>query len=327
MRKLMLAAMALIALRAEAQDPIFSQFYAMPLQMNPAFAGSSYAPRVGAAYRNQWTGFSTAYRTYAVFYEQSIERLNSGIGFQLEGDDAGNGIVRTTRFSANYAYRLKISDGWAVKIGVEAGFLQTALDWEKLVFPDQIDPLGGPVLTTDETRPDLLNKTVLDVSSGLLLKNDRFWLGLGLKHLNTPARGLLLVNSNVVGGLPLRLTASGGTELLVKKGNKGNMPSFISPNFLYISQGPYEQLNVGAYAAVGAVFGGAWLRHTFGNADAAILMFGFRQDMFKIGLSYDQTISGLANTAGSTFELTLGLFFDQSRKRSHDLNDCTKMFH
>lgn len=327
MRKLLFALLLLTGLEAWAQDPIFSQFYAAPLQLNPAFAGSSYAPRAGAAYRNQWTGFNNAYRTYAVFYEQSLESLNSGIGFNLEGDNAGDGILRTTRFSAHYSYKLKITDQLAVKIGAEAGFHQTALDWEQLVFPDQIDPFDGPVITTSEQQPDNLNKTLFDVSSGLLLLNNRFWFGFALKHLNTPDQGYLLVNDNLSGGLPLRYTLHGGTELHVKKGNKVQSASFISPNFLFVSQGPFKQLNVGAYAAIGPVFGGAWYRHTFENADAAILLLGFRQDMFKIGISYDLTVSGLAGRSGGTYELSFGFFFDKGRKRSMDLNDCTKMFH
>ncbi|MCB0527565.1 MAG: PorP/SprF family type IX secretion system membrane protein, partial [Saprospiraceae bacterium] len=118
MRKLLTALLMLAGLAAAAQDPIFSQFYAMPLQLNPGFAGSAFAPRIGLAYRNQWTGFNSAYRTYGVFYEQSLERLNSGIGFNLEGDNAGDGIYKTTRFSAVYAYRLNITDNLALKLGV-----------------------------------------------------------------------------------------------------------------------------------------------------------------------------------------------------------------
>ena len=311
----------------EAQDPIFSQFYAAPLQINPAFAGAGYAPHLGAAYRNQWTGFNNAYRTYAVYYDQSLDRLNSGIGFNLEGDNAGDGILRTMRFSALYAYRLKISDGLAVKIGVEAGFQQTALDWDQLVFPDQIDPLGGPVITTTEQRPDNLNNAAFDISSGLLLLSDRFWLGAAIKHLNAPNQSYLLVNDNLSRGLPLRYALHGGTEIIVNEGNKLRQASFISPNFLFLSQGPYKQLNVGAYAAIGPVFGGAWYRHTFRNADAAILLVGFRQDMFKIGLSYDLTVSGLAGRSGGTYEMTVGVFFDKGKKRPFDLNDCTRMFH
>ncbi len=327
MRKLFFALLLLPGVGVLAQDPIFSQFYAAPLQLNPAFAGSGYAPHAGAAYRNQWTGFSNAYRTYAVFYDQSLDRLNSGIGFNVEGDDAGNGILRTTRVSAIYAYRLKINDNLAVKIGVEGGALQTAIAWDKLVFPDQIDPFDGPVITTSEQRPDQLNKTVLDLSAGLLLLHDRFWLGAGLKHLNAPNQGVLLVNDNLSRGLPLRYTFHGGTEIIVNKGNKHRPTSFISPNFLFVTQGPYKQLNIGAYAAAGPVFGGAWFRHTFRNTDAAILLLGFRQDMFKIGLSYDLTVSNLARQAGGTYELTIGLFLDKGKKRPFDINDCTRMFH
>ncbi len=311
---------------AQAQDPLFSQFYAAPLQLNPAFVGSSHAPRAGIAYRNQWTGFSNAYRTYAVFYEQGIERLNSGIGLNVEGDDAGNGILRTLRASALFSYRLRISNRLAIKIGAEAGIHQTALAWDKLVFPDQLDPLQGPVITTSELRPDQLSTSLLDLSAGFLLVSPRFWLGLGLKHLNQPDGGLLFINDNLSGGLPLRYTLNGGFELPLGKSNKGTLPSFISPNFLAASQGPYRQINAGAYLAIGPIFGGAWLRHTIGNSDAAIFLIGFRQDMFKLGFSYDMTLSELASRAGSTYEVTLGLFFDRGRRPPLDLNDCGKMF-
>ncbi|MCC6460674.1 MAG: PorP/SprF family type IX secretion system membrane protein [Saprospiraceae bacterium] len=327
MRKFLFALLLLAGLEVSAQDPIFSQFYAAPLQINPAFAGSGYAPRVGAAYRNQWTGFNNAYRTYAIFYDQNLDRLNSGIGFNLESDDAGNGIVKTMRFSALYAYRLKINDNLAVKIGVEGGLQQRTIDWDQLVFPDQVDPLDGPVITTGEQRPDQLNKTVLDISSGLVLLSDRFVLGGAIKHLNAPNEGILLVNDNLSRGLPLRYTLHGGTEIVVKEGNKLHPASFISPNFLFLAQGPYKQLNIGAYLAAGPVFGGLWYRTTFRNTDAGILLLGFRQDMFKIGISYDLTLSGLAGRAGGTYELTVGIFFDKGRKKSFDLNDCTRMFH
>lgn len=331
MRKLFAAVLLLSGLSASAQDPIFSQFYAMPMQLNPGFAGSSFAPRIGIAYRNQWTGFNSAYRTYAAFYEQSLERLNSGIGFNLEGDNAGDGIYKTTRFSAVYAYRLNITDDLALKLGVEAGVHQTHLDWDKLLFPDQIDPIGGPGGQTGEIRPDATNNTQLDISSGMLLLSDKFYFGAALKHLNTPSESLLLVNDNISQGLPLRFTVHGGTELVVKKGNKLRAPSFISPNFLFVSQGPYRQLNIGAYAGLGSVIAGVWYRHTFQNADAAILMAGFRQGVFKMGISYDMTVSGLAGKAGGTYELSLGFLFDKNenlRKKKHraDINDCIRMF-
>jgi len=331
MRKLFAVLLLFAGYSAAAQDPIFSQFYAMPLQLNPGFAGSAFAPRAGAAYRNQWSGFNNAYRTYAVFYEQSLDRLNSGIGFNLEGDNAGDGILKTTRLSAVYAYRLNVTDNLALKIGVEAGIHQTNLDWDKLIFPDQIDPIGGIGDGTGEVPPELASTTQLDISSGLLILSDKFYLGAALKHVNTPNNGILLVNDNLSRGLPIRYTFHGGTELVVNKGNKLRPASFISPNFLFVSQGPYQQLNVGAYAGLGSILAGGWYRHTFRNADAVILMAGFRQGVFKMGISYDVTVSGLAGRSGGTYELSLGILFDQNeslrkKKRRAGINDCIRMF-
>lgn len=309
---------------AFAQDPIFSQFYAMPLQINSAFAGSALAPRAGLAYRNQWTGFQNAYRTYAAYYEQSFDRLNSGIGFHLEGDNAGDGIFKTNRFSAIYAYRLKVNDFIALKLGLEMGVHQVSLNWEKLLFPDQLDPINGIVYNTEEIRPDVTGRADLDISSGLLILSEKFYLGVGLKHLNTPSQSILRLKNNLVPGLPIRYTFHGGTEWVVKRGNKRQEASFVSPNFLFVAQGPYKQLNVGAYASLGPIFVGSWFRHTFRNSDAVILSAGFREGPFKIGISYDATVSGLANNAGGTFELTLGLAFP--KKHRPDINDCTRMF-
>ncbi|MFT5922039.1 MAG: hypothetical protein ACI8TS_001371, partial [Flavobacteriales bacterium] len=39
---------------AKAQDPEFTQFYANPLYLNPAFAGTARCPRLVMNYRNQW---------------------------------------------------------------------------------------------------------------------------------------------------------------------------------------------------------------------------------------------------------------------------------
>ncbi len=317
---------------SNAQDPIFSQYYAVPLQINPAFAGSAFAPRFGLAYRQQWQGFDRAYQTYAVFYEQRISKMNSGIGFHLEGDNAGNGIYKTNRFSVHYSYRLMITEELGVKIGVEAGAYQSRLDWEKLIFPDQIDPIGGYTELTLENRPDLLTTTRLDLSSGLLLFGRNFWAGFALKHLNTPNETLLLVNNNLARGLPLRYTLHGGMDITLREGNKNNPETFISPNLLYVSQGPYQQLNAGAYAGIGKFFAGAWMRHTIDqNVDAAIILLGFKYDIYKIGFTMDATLSRLSRVSGGTYELTMSFLLDQNKylkkkNKLPDTSECPKFF-
>ncbi len=314
-----------------AQDPVFSQFYSAPLQLNPAFAGSAIAPRVGMIYRHQWPNLDNAYRTYNAYYEQPLDRLNSGIGFQVEGDNAGNGLLKGTRVSALYAYHLPVGKRYLVSIGLEAGLRQSTINWSKLVFPDQIDAVNGNVYQSGELPPANNANTTFDASAGLLLISEEFWIGASLKHLNTPNESFLLVNNNLNGGLPLRYTAHAGTDIIVKKGNKGKPDAFLSPNLLFTSQGPYQQINAGAYVGVGALQTGVWYRHTFGNADAVIAMAGVRQGIFKFGISYDLTVSGLTGYTGGAYEVSLGLLFDQqksaqTRKKRVDWSDCMHMF-
>ena len=69
-----------------AQDPIFSQFYSAPLQINPAFAGLSENPRLGLIYRNQWPFVDQSFKTYVTYnlaYDQYFSKLKSGFGLEL----------------------------------------------------------------------------------------------------------------------------------------------------------------------------------------------------------------------------------------------------
>jgi type IX secretion system PorP/SprF family membrane protein len=331
MKKLLLPLLLFYTILCQGQDPLFSQFYAMPLQINPAFAGSSFAPRFGVGYRYQWPGLNRAYTTYAAFYEQSLDRLNSGIGFNLEGDDAGNGILKTTRFSANYAYRVMMNEYTGFKIGIEAGGIQTALNWDKLIFPDQIDPIGGAQNPSFETRPDQLTTTRLDLSAGLLFFSKRAWVGTALKHLNTPDEAFVLTGSNLNRGLPIRFTLHGGFDIPLREGNKAHPGAFISPNILVVSQGPFQQVNAGAYLGIGAFHFGTWFRHTTENADALILMAGIKQGVFKLGVTYDATVSRLANVSGGTYEMTMSFLLDQDenlkkKKRREQTAECPRFF-
>jgi len=210
--------------------------------------------------------------------------------------------------------------------------LQTTLDWDKLVFLDEIDPIQGPSQPSQEQRPANLNNTVLDISAGLLAYGERAYGGLSVKHLNSPDRSLLDINENLGVGLPLRLTLHGGWEIPLERGNNRRGGAFVSPNLLLIKQGEFAQVNGGAYFGFGNFFSGVWYRHTISNADAAIALVGVKYGVFRMGYSFDFTLNGLGlERTGGTHELSLTINFDDSkeaarkRKRAR-YNDCFKMF-
>ena len=51
---------------------------------------------------------------------------------------------------------------------------------------------------------------------------------------------------------------------------------------------------------------GVWYRHGIENPDAFIFMVGVQQDYFKVGYSYDVTVSELSNSVYGAHEITLG---------------------
>ena len=59
-----------------SQDLEFTQFYANPLYLNPAFAGSHGCPRVSMNYRDQWPGLSGSYVSYSACYDQYISSIS-----------------------------------------------------------------------------------------------------------------------------------------------------------------------------------------------------------------------------------------------------------
>ncbi len=78
-----------------AQDPLFTQFYANPLYLNPAMAGSHLCPRFSMNYRNQWPSLSGSFVTQSFSYDQKFKAINGGIGIIAMHDQAGQNTIQT----------------------------------------------------------------------------------------------------------------------------------------------------------------------------------------------------------------------------------------
>jgi len=280
-----------------AQDPHFTQFYANPIYLNPAFAGSHRCPRVVFNYRNQWPNITGTFVTTSFSYDMRVEALSGGLGFHFLNDRAGIGTINTTRFSGMYAYQLAITREFSMAFGFEATYAQKKLDWSKLTFGDMIDPKYGFIYNTNETK----NQTVVsypDFSAGVLGFSRRFYAGFAVFHLTQPEEGFLSPNSP----LPMKYTGHAGAVIPLD-GRYGN--SSISPNVIYQQQQDFRELNLGLYLTKGPIVGGLWYR----NQDAVVALVGFQQDPIRMGYSYDITVSKLGIVTAGSHEISFQLLF------------------
>ena len=294
-------------INVSAQDPEFTQFYANPIYLNPAFAGTNICPRVNLNWRNQWPGVSGTFITYSASFDQHSEAIHGGLGLLVTTDQAANSL-QTTRVSGIYSYQLKISRKFSIRMGMEATFFQKTLDWSKLTFGDMIDPRRGFVLQTGD-QPRGGSTAGLDFSAGFLGFSESFYFGFAAHHLTQPNESLIKEQSK----LPMKLTAHAGAmiPLAGAASQYQTEDAIISPNIIYRRQADFQQLNMGLYVKKGPLVGGVWYR----NRDAFIVLLGIQSDNLKIGYSYDVTISKLANATAGSHELSFQINFNCRPKK------------
>lgn len=292
-----------------AQDPIYSQFYANPLYLNPALAGSKICPRLTLNYRNQWPGLGKGYVTYNAAWDQQIDKISGGVGIIANADVAGGGTLNTYSGSAMYSYRLQATRKISLNLALQAGYLQYSLNWDKLIFEDQIVPGTGEIIPTSEQMPTSLSIGTIDFSTGFLAGYDRkIYIGAAMHHITMPDMAFYTDNLN---RLDIRFTVHAGALFDLEDGFNGdNIQNLsVSPNIVYIQQGDFRQINGGMYVNLYPFVAGAWFRHTVDNPDAAIVLVGFQQDKFKVGYSFDFTVSRLSMKTAGAHEISFAWQF------------------
>lgn len=297
--KISLAMACLFAVGTElkAQDPEPTQFYANPLYLNPALAGSRICPRVCADYRIQWPNVYGTYSTVTASFDRLVHNIRGGVGLVVMQDRAAQGTLNTTGIGAVYAPVVPISRTVSISFGIQAGWWQKAVNWSKLTFGDQIDAQTGFIHNTQEV-PGEASVGSFDLGAGMVVNMDKVFVGAAVHHI-------LEQNESFLGNtspLPRKYTVHGGGNIPVGGKYSGTV---ISPNFLYRKQGDFEQLNLGCYFKKESIVGGLWYR---GN-DSFIMLLGMEVNQFRLGYSYDVTVSKLTNATAGAHEISLGYQF------------------
>lgn len=305
--------------QAMAQDPHFTQFYAAPTYLSPAFAGTTIQSRFVLQFRDQWPAIPGAFVSYNLAADQYLGSLNSGIGLIATRDQAGSGALSTTSVTAQYAYEIRLKHKVFLRPALQIGYASRSVNYSKLIFNDQL-ARGGEVATYE--HQDGHRNSYSDIGSGLLLFTPQLWFGFALQHMNSPNQSLLESEA----ALPRQFNMHGGYRVKLRSGGmvRKTAQSFVAA-FNYRAQGKFDQLDIGGYYERDPVFAGLWYRGLplkayqpgYANNDAIAVLVGFKAGDWRFGYSYDITISRLALNSGGAHEITTILeLADRRKKRS-----------
>ena len=165
-----------------------------------------------------------------------------------------------------------------------------------------IDPRYGFIYTSQK-QESANDKLIADLSTSLILSWKGLVAGFAAHHITQPNEGFTGLSK-----LPVRLTAH--INYIFNIGVKIK----ISPAFIFQNQQDFNAILPSlTFEAYGARIG-AGVRTSFSNPDAVVFMVGYREAGFKVGYSYDFTVSSLTNNTGGSHEVSLGYVFNCKKK-------------
>ena len=317
MRKLIVCICALFASQlVKAQDPHFSQFFASPLTLNPAFTGKFDGTwRLAANHRDQWPSIPKAYVTtsasldFPILKSKIPEKDVFGVGISGLTDASANGILKLNYGSVSMSYHKALDDNGYSTIG--AGFQGTYsslnLDQSKLTYETMLTQNGFTNEGGREILPNGNNQSYFDMNAGLLFSSstngvNNFYVGASMYHINRPKVGFKdgnwylsgRISAHAGGSFPLSdlitLHAS-AIHQIQNKASETTLGAAISANLSQDAEKP------------SAIYLGSWVRLN----DAVVPYLGLEFGGLRIGVSYDFNISNLkaatASRGGSEFSL------------------------
>ncbi len=311
MRKfIQLIILVLTAFAVQAQDPHFSQFFASPLTLNPAFTGKFNGNwRLAVNHRNQWASIYNAYNTTSASFDLPIQQKsipeNDVLGVGISGltDASGNNALKLSYGSVSLSYHKSLDeDGYnTIGAGFQGTYSSMLLDFSKLTFEDQLTQTGftNPSGEFLGVNPIQKNRSYLDINAGVMYSGssngeNNYYLGFSLYHINRPVVNFkekdwyLTSRSTVHGGgsFPISDILDLNVSFIQQFQNKATETVLGGALAILANGDPENPTNL---------FLGSWIR----LGDAIIPYMGLEVGGLRFGASYDATNSALKTAASN----------------------------
>ena len=303
---------------ARTQDIHYSQMWATPLYVNPAFTGNHECDfRAAANYRQQAASFTIPFTTYTAWgdtriYPEFLRRKGwFGLGAHLYYDNAGNGDLQKVQgmIFAAYSQGFNSDNSLYGSLGVGIGVTNRSIDKNALIYGDQWSntdlAFDLTQISGDITNIQYTSIFYPDFNLGLSLHhlvNERWMYEVGgsISHINKPEESFFgqsaennKVERKLIGHITVQHILS--ENLLIK------------PEVYFIGHEGVEQTLLGANLVADIVelklYGGLWYR--FGRDIIPAL--GIEYNKLAIMFTYDINVSKqhVASNYKGGFEFSL----------------------
>ncbi|MCB0523639.1 MAG: PorP/SprF family type IX secretion system membrane protein [Lewinellaceae bacterium] len=311
-----------------AQSPSFSQFYTHRPSLNPAYVSAGSGLELSAGYRRQWGQIQHGLNTG--FAAASLRTCALPLGFGVYVSDVHETYFnyRIQEAGLQFGGFFGSSKHWSVHGALQAGMGQQRVDYDRLLFTGDLDPVFGiqgtaqPYYEQDGSRLgsfDLGAGAVFRSSARIGRREYPYSLGAVLHHVGGSG------NVSFEQGdyrRPMRITLHGAATAPVSG-------QYLSKSVLYLHflgrfewESVLQRSTVGVIAQYDAAHLGLLYQYNqgpfnFNNTHALTICLGAD---FKLGdadctiqYGFDGALSGLDQTAsGGAHELTLNFRFDKT---------------
>lgn len=293
---------------AHGQDLYFAQPYASRLHTNPAFAGLLDDYSITLNYRNQFPTLAGTFQTNQLAADFRFRNQRSAVGLLLNQDRVGGLGYTRLQVGGIYAYHSRLTEALSLSAGLNVSYGNQRISYGNLVFGDQLSDNGATGNQSAELL-DFNSVNYLTLGTGMVLYSEQFWLGVAGHHLNQPDLGFATQSK-----LPLRLNVNAGYKYyFVKSTVKQQFREVsLSPVANYTRQGGSQRAEVGLYGTVtpltlGLVYRGVPLPGSLRPQQLLTAIAGVSVGAFRLGYSYDASLSALSADLGGAQELSLAL--------------------
>jgi type IX secretion system PorP/SprF family membrane protein len=300
-----------------AQQPVFSQYYAAGLYLNPAQAGVQKDLIISSNYRTQWKSVDVPFKTFQVSCIYPVIRPGmrgkhlGGWGLSFLNDVAGPNkefVTQSLHATGAYNFHLNKRGNNMIILAVQGGLVQNTINTGESRWSQQF--IDG---TTDVSENFAMRSYYPVVNVGMAWHYHRVsytkkvfgtFHGFSVSNVNKPDESMFDASSAPV---PMQVQVNGGFVFPI------NRNIDLCPTYLVRTQNDLLQTNTGAYLsyrlspahgrqAETRLIAGGWYR----LKDSFILTTGLQTTHFACGFSYDRNVTSLNRYLGNAgaFEIS-----------------------